>query len=616
MMFKSLFNKISIIIPLIVSIILVSSLWKLIQFQYHNPTEIIGYYSIFQHSHWNDNIRYIIFITIPLATFFITLLLKKKLNFQEIKDSFILNKKIRNNDNISLFYLFLLLSLLIIFFLSAEFNTNKLDLFHEGQALMGGLNYELKNQLWSGSFLVTSLFVDVLSAKISWSFFDFQTIGSYRVYISFITQVSASIIFIFLFYFCSRFHLNKNSKTLIFLFLSIFCFYLVKNYTLGYREIPIFIYLIFLMKILDTKKISILDTIVLGTLPLFAILWSLDRGIFLIASYLPLFILLAINDHLKKILSILFIIISTFIIFFFIIGSTEFNNFIINSINILTSSDLLNGIIHPTPFSNEQGSSRATKSLLIIILNGFITINIFFNKKINFNKNHKLFIILFYIFSLIYYKVGLTRSDGGHIKQGSSFNLILLIYFFSFYFFNFLEKKFFYNKIKNIYFVITYFLIFIIFTFKNIPNNFFNNIYEFNERLNKYIAESDYKYLQDEEIELINLLKILTKDEDCFQVFSYETAIQYFLKKKTCTKFFHIMNLGNKSNQLNFIDQLNITQPKYLLSGGTYQNIGNMKGHDNFELTPKDRFPYINQYIFHNYSIYNEIGAWKILIIK
>ncbi len=538
MMFKSLFNKISIIIPLIVSIILVSSLWKLIQFQYHNPTEIIGYYSIFQHSHWNDNIRYIIFITIPLATFFITLLLKKKLNFQEIKDSFILNKKIRNNDNISLFYLFLLLSLLIIFFLSAEFNTNKLDLFHEGQALMGGLNYELKNQLWSGSFLVTSLFVDVLSAKISWSFFDFQTIGSYRVYISFITQVSASIIFIFLFYFCSRFHLNKNSKTLIFLFLSIFCFYLVKNYTLGYREIPIFIYLIFLMKILDTKKISILDTIVLGTLPLFAILWSLDRGIFLIASYLPLFILLAINDHLKKILSILFIIISTFIIFFFIIGSTEFNNFIINSINILTSSDLLNGIIHPTPFSNEQGSSRATKSLLIIILNGFITINIFFNKKINFNKNHKLFIILFYIFSLIYYKVGLTRSDGGHIKQGSSFNLILLIYFFSFYFFNFLEKKFFYNKIKNIYFVITYFLIFIIFTFKNIPNNFFNNIYEFNERLNKYIAESDYKYLQDEEIELINLLKILTKDEDCFQVFSYETAIQYFLKKKLALNFF------------------------------------------------------------------------------
>ena len=128
--------------------------------------------------------------------------------------------------------------------------------------------------------------------------------------------------------------------------------------------------------------------------------------------------------------------------------------------------------------------------------------------------------------------MGLTRSDGGHIKQGSSFNLILLIYFFSFYFFNFLEKKFFYNKIKNIYFVITYFLIFIIFTFKNIPNNFFNNIYEFNERLNKYIAESDYKYLQDEEIELINLLKILTKDEDCFQVFSYETAIQYFLKKK------------------------------------------------------------------------------------
>ncbi len=615
-MFKSLFNKISIIIPSIVSIIFVSSLWKIIQFQYHNPTEIIGYYSIFKHSHWNDNIRFVVFVALPLITFLITILIKKKITFHEMKKNFILDKHIKYNDSISIFYLLLLFLFLIFFFLSSDFNLNKIDLFHEGQALMGGLNYELKNQLWSGSFLVTSLFVDILSAKMAWSFFDIQSIGSYRIYISFITQVSVFILFIFLFHFCNKSNLDKNLKTLLFLFLSVFCFYLVQNNTLGYREIPLFIYLIFLVKILDTDKILIVDTIVLSILPLFALLWSLDRGIFLIAAYIPLFILLIINNRLKQTLAILSITIITFIIFFFIIGPIEFNSFITNSINILASSDLLNGIVHPTPFSAEPGSTRATKSLLIIVLNGFITIYIFFDKEVNLSKNHKLFITLFYIFGLIFYKVGLTRSDGGHIKQGSSFNLILLVYFFSFYFFNFLEQKIFFYKIKNIYFIIIYFLVFSLFIFKNTPNHFYTNIYEFKNRLNNYIILDDYRYLKDKEIELVNLLKILVKNENCFQIFTYETAIQYFLKKKTCTNFFHIMNLGNKKNQLSFINQLNTTRPKYLLSGGNYQNIGNMKGRNKFELTPKDRFPYINQYINDNYEVYEEISSWKILIIK
>ena len=34
------------------------------------------------------------------------------------------------------------------------------------------------------------------------------------------------------------------------------------------------------------------------------------------------------------------------------------------------------------------------------------------------------------------------------------------------------------------------------------------------------------------------------------------------------------------------------------------------------ELTPKDRFPYIKNYIDKNYKLYEEIGAWKILILK
>ena len=34
-----------------------------------------------------------------------------------------------------------------------------------------------------------------------------------------------------------------------------------------------------------------------------------------------------------------------------------------------------------------------------------------------------------------------------------------------------------------------------------------------------------------------------------------------------------------------------------------YEKIGNMKGRNNIELSAKDRFPYINQFIIENYEI-------------
>ncbi len=39
-----------------------------------------------------------------------------------------------------------------------------------------------------------------------------------------------------------------------------------------------------------------------------------------------------------------------------------------------------------------------------------------------------------------------------------------------------------------------------------------------------------------------------------------------------------------------------------------------MKGRNNIELSAKDRFPYINEFIIENYKIFKEIDKWKILI--
>ena len=54
---ETFIHNFKIIFPAIIAIIVGSLLWDKIQFEYHNPNEIVGYYSIFKHSALNDNFR-------------------------------------------------------------------------------------------------------------------------------------------------------------------------------------------------------------------------------------------------------------------------------------------------------------------------------------------------------------------------------------------------------------------------------------------------------------------------------------------------------------------------------------------------------------------------------
>ena len=74
------------------------------------------------------------------------------------------------------------------------------------------------------------------------------------------------------------------------------------------------------------------------------------------------------------------------------------------------------------------------------------------------------------------------------------------------------------------------------------------------------------------------------------------------------------MNLGGKKNQLLFINQLMDSNPKYILTGGTYSKIGNMKNDQSYRLSAKERFPYIEKYINENYKMFKRVEGWNILI--
>ena len=53
------------------------------------------------------------------------------------------------------------------------------------------------------------------------------------------------------------------------------------------------------------------------------------------------------------------------------------------------------------------------------------------------------------------------------------------------------------------------------------------------------------------------------------------------------TKYYYLWSVGSKTNQLNFIKEMKLTKPNYILYEGLY----------NWDFSPKERFPYIDEYL-------------------
>ena len=111
---KNLIYNIKYYIPLIVSLISVfvlSLLWEKISLPYNKSNEIIGNYANSNHHQFNDTLRFILFILIPLFSYLLTFVLIDKENVlsikQIIKQNEFENVKIEANNSFS--YLFILI---------------------------------------------------------------------------------------------------------------------------------------------------------------------------------------------------------------------------------------------------------------------------------------------------------------------------------------------------------------------------------------------------------------------------------------------------------------------------------------------------------------------------
>ena len=234
----------------------------------------------------------------------------------------------------------------------------------------------------------------------------------------------------------------------------------------------------------------------------------------------------------------------------------------------------------------------------------------FFRYNFISGRSKIIFIFIFFL-AFISYRYALGASDWHHIRRVIDIPLLLFILIFLTYFFSFLSRKEkeFKNlqklvSIKNVNFIATILLIFFIFyseiSLKKITN--------FKSRIGNYVNIPDNKFLTNKQLLLVKKYQDLSKKNKCVQIFTYDAAIPYLLKKPSCTKFYFLWAISDNKNQNLFIKSIKSKKTNFILTQGELPNLGSSK----LSL----RLPLIYNFIMENYYYQDNLYEWGFYAIK
>jgi len=587
-------------------IIFVAKIWGFIKLPYKDPS-IIGTYSINEFNSTNDILRYLMFTLLPVSFFLLFKIFFEKKEIKKIIFEIGLASERKYNNEFAIkFSLAIILLFLILEFLSINFPLHAIDFLHEGQVLSSAYKSLLDGSLWSGSYVTVGIFYETLSSKFIWSFFDLESIGLSRYPPIFFTLVIKFLFIILLFKITKFLDLNKFYKNIFFIissFVSLtFLDYDIPSVDIiSYREIPVIMISILFIDYLQNIKWKKYILILLALVAVTSMFWSIDRGLVCNLLILSIIFFLILTKRYND-LVILFLSVIFFNLLFFLMLGDEFHYFISNTTSIIKEMGYIHGLIHPEPFSNELNSSRATKTLISIIIILIISLNLFFKENKLFSIEFKTFLLFLSIVSFFSYIYALGRSDGPHIKHVFAHQLFFFTIYFTYLFLSFimnLNKLNFLFRLKNI--IIPILLISILF-----PLNLnIKNILDYSDRFNEYIKLPDKKFLNKNDVNAINKIKSIVSQYDCVQLFSNDAALLYLLKKKSCTKYYFIWSVGSSNNQKKLVRDFKNT--KLVISKGTPFA---------WDLSVSQKLPIVDNYIDQNFYIDQKIKDWEILKIK
>ena len=608
-------KKFYLIAILIISLLVASYAWKIIELPLLAKYNFGGEYLDKNYHAQNDTFKFFLFILISLLPFLTTYLIFFKKNNHTLQSMmFIKNSNfvtIYNKIN-WIYYLFLLGLILEFFLINFNWYVSPIDIFHEGLWLTSSTNFMFSKDFWASSYIDRGLFGNFYPT-ILWSLTDNISIGSAR-FTNLLLLLLNKILLLFM---CKQVSDNINfsviKKILFFILTSIFLLSLVKydeNFYFVKRSPLILLFLnIFLISLNKSNNFN-LTSIFLGTFSLLSILWFIDIGAYINLMIIFFLLFFLIRKDFKTLFSISIGILIPWIFFYFMTTLDELILFYENTINVYTTIDILHGIIHPVPFFS--GDTLTTRTLIYFVLTGVLVIILCFNKQSKISNEGRIFLIFFYILSLIAYKSGLSRSDSGHIKTASGLMISLFAISIIYFILDLLNDK----KIKSLFghfnkkllktFLFTGVLLVAIINMGLIK---VGDIINSPGRIQNLLFAKDEDFLKgnlNSYVGLINYYKKLSISEDCIQIFTDEQALPFLMRKKTCTRHYQMLILPPEKIQINFIKELKEKKPKFII----------YKSEKYAWKNSEDRLPLVGTFLDKNYEFHSKFEYWTFLKIK
>ena len=610
-MTKNKKNNIIIISLVVLSVIFCSLIWTHISLNFSNITGATGAITKKNYSTDADTLRYIIFILLPLIIFTTSIYFFKR---KQTKDFFDLikfpNENIDTNYNF-FFPSFILLFFVVIQFLSLNLPDGPIDTFHDGELFSVTKNSLLNNNFFIDTYTIHG-FSDIFYPMLFWKITGLETIGSGRLFFFFLI-LSIKLFCLILSFQLIKFSTVKN-KTI---FFSLFAIILVSfsdfqtplNFSLfSYRDIYIIVFLIFLSKIFLNHHSTIITKFFIGSIPTFALLMHIDTGIFLFVLLISLVTYLAINKKIFDIFQILSSVLFSSLILLFIFGTDELVSFFQNASTIVLSMDYLHGIMYPEPFfsiGENKNGMRATRGLMLQLTAGLFVVYHFINKKENLSNGGKIFFVFLFFLSFIMYKNALGRSDSYHIRMSNDLPMLINSFFIINFLIKKIETKYDLKELSNQKIIL---FLFIFLTWLYFDKINLKNIKDYNLKVNKLINLQDNHYIDKNRNDFIDLYKVLSRNDKCFQNFTDDLILLYLIKKPSCTKFVASWLASPNHLQDNYIKSLKETKPNFIVYKSAYFGVDGI-------LMP-DRLEKVNSYILDNYEFYKIINTYEILKIK
>tara|TARA_A100001015_G_scaffold106418_1_gene118117 strand:- start:1081 stop:2697 length:1617 start_codon:yes stop_codon:yes gene_type:complete len=477
-------------------------------------------------------------------------------------------------------------------FLQQDFpNKNYLDSLHDGDYLATFKNLDEYGGFWSSAFTVhggENIFIVLITDY----FFKFS-ITNFK-YVMLVTVLLLKFFSIFLAFQLSQLSSsNKSFKIIFFILLSLFLVDLSSYTKINYiniRDLFVFIFFIFLINFY-LKKTTFLDIFFISFSTVFGFVFHYDTGVYMHLILLIVLIHLLFAKNIKIFLMLVSAVLLNWLILINFFGFKEINIMMQHFIQIVKNIDFIHGIEYPQPlFSIGDGNdgSRATKTLLFILIAGLLTLNFCFSNDKKFTQNEKILLLILYIYSVISFKNALGRSDGPHIMLSSDWIVILLFLYICHLFFEKILSKFSLNLVKL---KTTIGIVLVILIIKNFDLNKIIN-YKNNFLLNK--TNNDNTFVNEDRFEIINLISSKIRDQRCVQNFTGDLSLPYLLGKPNCTTFISPWLASGNNYENKFIGELKQKKVKYIIYSSPVFEVDNIK--------TSERLKLVNSFIKENYK--------------